>query len=282
MNQEVTHTKKCSKCQTIKSVNEFGKDKNRNDRFACYCKKCRSIPRKIKPKILFSKKCPKCNKIKCINDFGKNKSKITGYQDYCKSCRTIYYTENKDKIGLYHKKRYWKTPEKFRKEAIEYRQNNQDKKHLQDKNYQLMHPKQYKTYQKQYGKIWRSDPKNKLKRRQQAKIRYDSEPAFKLLGNLRCRMRYALKNNQKCGHTIKLLMCTVDDWRKHLEGQFTEGMSWNNYGNKKGQWTVDHIIPCDFFNLIDPVEQYMCFRWQNTQPMWHVKNLSKGNKLIIK
>jgi len=77
-------------------------------------------------------------------------------------------------------------------------------------------------------------------------------------------------------------MCTVEEWRNHLESQFTEGMSWDNYGNKEGQWSIDHIIPCAFFKdyFSDPVEQYMCFRWQNTRPMWHIENIKKGDKII--
>ena len=55
-------------------------------------------------------------------------------------------------------------------------------------------------------------------------------------------------------------------------------MSWENYGIHG--WHIDHIIPCDFFNLQDPVEQYMCFRWQNLQPLWAKDNLKKSNKII--
>jgi hypothetical protein len=75
-------------------------------------------------------------------------------------------------------------------------------------------------------------------------------------------------------------MCTVNEWKRHLEVQFVNGMSWENYGNKENQWSVDHIIPCNFFNLSDPVEQYMCFRYENTRPLWHIDNLRKSNKII--
>jgi hypothetical protein len=92
-------------------------------------------------------------------------------------------------------------------------------------------------------------------------------------------MSIALKNNQKRGHTINLLMCTILEWKQHLEKQFTKGMSWSNYGNKTGQWNVDHILPCSFFNLSDPVEQYMCFNYTNTQPMWHLDNVRKSDNL---
>jgi hypothetical protein len=74
-------------------------------------------------------------------------------------------------------------------------------------------------------------------------------------------------------------MCSISAFRKHLESQFQPGMSWHNYGQGKGKWNIDHIIPCNFFNMLDPVEQHMCFNYTNTQPMWQVDNLSKSDKL---
>ena len=59
-------------------------------------------------------------------------------------------------------------------------------------------------------------------------------------------------------------------------------MDWNEYGNRESKlgWEIDHIIPCSFFNLKDSVEQYMCFRYQNLQPLWQPDNFKKGSKII--
>lgn len=58
----------------------------------------------------------------------------------------------------------------------------------------------------------------------------------------------------------------------HLEAQFAEGMSWDNYG----EWHVDHIKPCALFNLLLADEQEACFHYTNLQPLWGPDNCSKG------
>ena len=51
-------------------------------------------------------------------------------------------------------------------------------------------------------------------------------------------------------------------------------MSWDNYG----QWHIDHIRPCSGFNLLDPIEQRVCFHYTNLQPLWAGDNLKKSNR----
>jgi len=55
-------------------------------------------------------------------------------------------------------------------------------------------------------------------------------------------------------------------------------MTWDNYGRKEGQWSIDHIIPCAIFDLSDPIEQKQCFHYTNLQPLWHIDNLKKSDK----
>ena len=55
-------------------------------------------------------------------------------------------------------------------------------------------------------------------------------------------------------------------------------MSWDNYGCKRGQWTIDHTVPFKAFMTWDgELEEYkkvLCW-WRNTRPMWQSDNLSK-------
>lgn len=106
--------------------------------------------------------------------------------------------------------------------------------------------------------------------------RYHSEPEFKILHNLRARMRAALRGKNKSDRTLKLLGCSAADWRSHLERQFRPGMTWENYGPV---WHVDHIQPCASFDLTDPAQQRACFNWSNTQPLFVEENLRKGDQL---
>ena len=112
-------------------------------------------------------------------------------------------------------------------------------------------------------------------RRRYIHNRNNSDPEFRLLNNLRNRIYCALKGAGKSRRTTELIGCTISALRAHLEKNFTEGMSWENYG----KWHVDHIIPCSSFDLVLPDEQRRCFHYTNLQPLWAVDNLKKNDRL---
>lgn len=74
---------------------------------------------------------------------------------------------------------------------------------------------------------------------------------------------------------------TVSDLISHLEKQFLEGMSWDNYGI--GGWEIDHIIPLSAHNYETPDDIDFKRAWalSNLRPMWAPDNRSKNNKLIM-
>ena len=73
---------------------------------------------------------------------------------------------------------------------------------------------------------------------------------------------------------MELSGCSKEELYTFLEAEFSEGMTWENYG----KWHVDHIRPCASFNLEDVEEQKKCFHWTNLQPLWAVDNIRKGSK----
>jgi len=97
---------------------------------------------------------------------------------------------------------------------------------------------------------------------------------------MRSRLYTALKKNHKSASTLQLVGCSIQQLKEYLEKQFQKGMSWNN-NNKKG-WEIDHIIPCELFDLSKKSEQKKCFHYTNLQPLWAKKhkqkhvNLKKG------
>lgn len=76
---------------------------------------------------------------------------------------------------------------------------------------------------------------------------------------------------------MELIGCDIEHLIKHLESQFRDGMSWDNYGIKG--WHIDHIIPCNAFNLWNPEEQKKCFHYTNLQPLWASENLAKSDRI---
>jgi hypothetical protein len=53
-------------------------------------------------------------------------------------------------------------------------------------------------------------------------------------------------------------------------------MTWDNYG----LWHIDHIRPCNSFDLSKAEEQAKCFNYINLQPLWAIENLEKSDKIL--
>lgn len=127
-------------------------------------------------------------------------------------------------------------------------QKNGDKIKKQVKHYQHTHRKQLNEQMRNWRKI----------------------PINRIITNVRTRTNSALQTKSK--HTDEYLKCTYEFLYKHLESQFTDGMTWENYG----EWQVDHIVPIKWNK---PTEQEQIHRlgWYNLQPLWKVDNLAKLN-----
>lgn len=108
-------------------------------------------------------------------------------------------------------------------------------------------------------------------RRKNLQKRRDTDPHYRFMMAL-----HYMAVSKKTGKTMELTSCSKEDHIKHLESQFTDGMTWENYG----KWHIDHIRPCSSFNLEDPEEQKKCFHWTNLQPLWAIDNLKKGGSYV--
>jgi len=107
----------------------------------------------------------------------------------------------------------------------------------------------------------------------------ETNTQWRVRKNLATRIWWALRA-KVCGSksVLKLLGCSVEELRAHLQNQFLPGMSWDNYG----EWHIDHIRPCASFDLTDLAQQRECFNFKNLQPLWAKDNLSKGAKYAPK
>jgi len=104
-----------------------------------------------------------------------------------------------------------------------------------------------------------------------------SRPYEKLAASIRTRIQGAVKMGYKSASTEKLLGCRPKELRNHLQKQFQDGMTWENYGFYG--WHIDHKIPLANFNLIKEEEQKKAFHYTNLQPLWAKENIRKGAKL---
>jgi hypothetical protein len=221
------------------------------------------------------KKCLICNK-----EFKPN----SGFQKFCsqncfkiyeKSYQKMHYKKyqsiNKNKLAKYSKEYRTKNKDILKLKKLEYYLKNKEKILLKLKKYRDLHKKQLKEYKilhkkerREYDRIY---TKNRLK----------TDINFRIAHYLRTRIRKVLRYNKKTDSTMKLLGCSIDFLKQHLEKQFTEGMSFSNYG----KWHIDHIKPCARFDLSKPIEQLKCFHYTNLQPLWESDNCSKKDKILV-
>ena len=207
--------------------------------------------------------CTCCKKELPLSAFSKNKRTSDGFWIYCNTCvqtrNSSNYKKNRDKIIKHNKKNCMIKKDQYVLMWKNYYQKNKEKISLRRKKYGQENREKLLQHAKEY-----------LRER-----RIKGEIQYILKQNLRSRIITALKGNSKSQRTISLLGCSIEEFRKHIESQFQEGMTWKNYG--KGGWELDHIIPIAYFDLSDPEQQKLCWNYRNLQPLWRKDNIKKSD-----
>ena len=159
-----------------------------------------------------------------------------------------------------------------------YREKNKDKLNEYHKEWSKTRRKELR----EYHSIWRD--KNRIIINEKTRLWYlnrrRTDPSFRLKSNTRTALWACLKERSvaKYRSTFALLGYTIEELMNHLESLFTDGMSWDNYG----EWHVDHKIPMNsfVFESVDDDGFKECWKLDNLQPLWGLDNLSKGTKLL--
>jgi hypothetical protein len=215
--------------------------------------------------------CNKCNIEKPLSEFSKDSKGKFSVKGKCKQCikeyDTIYKKQNKEKIQQY----YLDNKEKINKQSKEHYNNN--KQYYIDKNSQ---------YGKDNPEVRRKATAKYLKNNLEyyktyRKERYHNDPQFKLRVVLSVRLNKALKTHSKSISILKLIGCSLNELKQHIENQFIPGMFWENHGV---YWEVDHILPCSSFDLTDIKQQRQCFHYTNLQPLIKLENRVKSNRIF--
>ena len=142
---------------------------------------------------------------------------------------------------------------------------------------------QNKEHRKEYHKKWRTDNIDKWRqtKRNYERNRKSIDPLYKLISNFRTAIYQVLKesNVEKNRHYFDILQYTPEELIIHLESQFKDTMSWDNYG----EWHVDHKLPITSFNIeeMGDKEFMKCWALENLQPMWGEENIRKSNKILF-
>lgn len=250
--------KKCFKCKNDKDLSLFPEDTKCGDRLSSWCKECwkkyvqlRRSKFINKESIISRIKEGNFNSITGSSRLKNIVIEITNWMPADSSMKQRFYHIQKDKKEI--------------EKCLEC-----------DKN------KIFMNYKFEYGNFCSKECKHEeWKRRRKIDQAKQAARYMRTIPHI-IMWRNVLKNSLKAlgkkkeGRTVDLLGYSVTHLKDHLEKNFKPGMSWNNYGNGKDKWNIDHKKPVSKFDKNTPAN--IVNELSNLQPMWALDNIKKGNK----
>jgi len=264
--------KKCLMCNEKQDLINFNKKSRNKDGLENWCKSCDkkkkfkySSQKGEKLKEYFAKKYieqkenrSEYAKKKYIEKRNERLAKAKEYAEKTKESKAeydkLYRQKNKEKIAEYKKQYATENAEQIAERMRIYRQENAEKLAIEKSEYAKNNRPKINKTQSAY-----------------VKKRCAVDPLFKLRKNTRKMVsRYML--GEKSKRTQEIIGCTYEELKLHIEKQFIEGMTWDNYGFDG--WHIDHIKPLAMATNQDEV--IASNHYTNLQPLWCLDNLSKG------
>ena len=178
-----------------------------------------------------------------------------------------YYEANKDKMN-----------DKMK----EYREANKDKIKDKKKEHYEANKDKIKDIQKEYYEANKDKINDKMKEYREAnkdkineyfKKRKTTDPLFKMKCNIRSLIAKGMRNNgyTKTSKTAEILGCSFEEFKEHIQEQFSRDMTWDN----AGLWHYDHIKP--LASATSEAEVLRLNHYTNFQPLWGEDNLEKSD-----
>lgn len=207
-----------------------------------------------------TKKCCTCKKVLPICEFylkNDKRCKIKTLHTVCKICSNRiskkWRKKNNEKHRLYNKLYYQKNKGKIDQMNRKWYKENKEKSSLRNKE-------------------WRKNNKEKIKSNWRTK--YYNDNLFRIKSNIRHLIYASFKNKnlKKNTKTANILCADWDTFKKHIENQFTDNMSWDNFDKIH----IDHKIP--LASASTEFEVIALNHYTNLQPLWAEDNLSKSDK----
>ena len=189
--------------------------------------------------------------------------------------------KNLDKIKAYSKKGNQKQKEKYKSDPVFREKLLEKKKNYRDNNPEFkmkiyLRDNEKKREKYKTDKKFRKDTIERTAKRVIERFNTDLNYRLRMLLRGRIRSVMKTKNAKKNSQVYDLLGCSLESFKKHMENQFSSGMSWSNIG----KWHIDHIYPLSKFDLTKLEEQKKAFHYTNMQPLWAKDNLQKSSKIL--
>jgi hypothetical protein len=129
----------------------------------------------------------------------------------------------------------------------------------------------------EYSRKWRAEHQKSIRAyRRKHRVQLNAKhylilkrhPEKRVAKNLHIRILHLLKGIDKSASTLRLLGCSLEQFKVHLQSLFQPGMTLANHG----KWQINHIRPRSSFNLLNPQDQARWCHYTNLQPIWPMKN----------
>lgn len=183
-----------------------------------------------------------------------------------------YYRTNKEARARYNKEYAEKNREVVSAQRKSYREKNSEVRKEKLREWYLKNTE----YAKLKAKMYRQENREALAKKaaEYRREKMKNDPLYALKVRIRGLIGVKLWSNgyTKRSRTHTILGCSFEDFRSHIEEQFTEGMSWNNHG----EWHLDHITPIASAKSEEDVIRLN--HYTNFRPLWAIDNLRKGAK----
>lgn len=194
--------------------------------------------------------------IPCKNGHIDKRYVNTGICYECKrNLNKVHYDRYPEVIAAINSKSYYKHPEKRKQNSQTWAENNREKSNSIKRKYRQTHKELVNASSREYQNNCRKDPFVRLSKNL-------SKSIWECLKEC--------KNNQRW---LQFVTFTFPELTRHLEKQFIDGMTWDNYGS---YWHIDHVKPLSWFNL--ETEFKLAWALENLQPLKAFENLSKNNR----
>jgi hypothetical protein len=223
------------------------------------------------------KRCTICGKSKPHSDFHRQASRSDGYANWCKPCKSerkrMDYANNKqatiERVAGYrakHPDRVAATKRRCYEAKKEQYLDRCRERYRANRERVLEVCAEYRRKNKAQKARWE---------RKYVRERMQVDPLFRMTYAVRNRIFYAMrrKGYTKQSRTREIIGCDWEQLSAHIEGQFLDGMTWDNYG----EWHIDHIVPLASASTAQEMEALCHYR--NLRPLWAGDNIRKGAKL---
>lgn len=260
----------CSRCKRRLDESMFNINRATKDGLTSCCKDCQkeyNEARKLRYKDskinLTHKICPDCKRDLNIDRFAINNYNKDGHNIRCKDCQNKIEREllkHRDvKVDLTHK-----ICNKCGRD-LDINMFNRNK------NSRDNHSSWCKDCQREYDKHYYQstlDSRHRIKLENNRKFynKTKNDINFKLNRAISNGIQYSIKENKAGCHWEDLVDYNLQQLKEHLESQFDENMSWQNYGS---YWEIDHIVPKNLFDIKD---FKVCWSLVNLRPLSKIKN----------